>query len=58
MADPLDNLKDAAHTAVGLAVLGFQRAQVRRREFGRQFDAVVADVRQRMSSSGGPHSSE
>lgn len=35
MADPLAQLKDAAYTAVGFAVIGVQRAQVQRREVER-----------------------
>jgi hypothetical protein len=31
-----ESLKDAAYVAVGFSVLGFQRAQVRRRELTRQ----------------------
>jgi len=48
--EPLVNLKDAAYTAVGLAVIGFQRSQVRRREMNRRVEAIVADVRRRTSS--------
>ncbi|MEO6121928.1 MAG: hypothetical protein ABIW46_02590 [Acidimicrobiales bacterium] len=35
MADPRSMLKEAAYTTVGFAVIGFQRAQVQRREFER-----------------------
>ena len=36
MADLNSSLKEAAYVAVGFGVLGFQRAQVRRRELARQ----------------------
>jgi ElaB/YqjD/DUF883 family membrane-anchored ribosome-binding protein len=36
MADPIATLKDAAYVTVGLGVLGFQKAQVRRVELSKQ----------------------
>ncbi len=39
MADVGKTLKDAAYVAVGLGVLGFQRAQVRRQELIKQMKA-------------------
>lgn len=37
-------LQDAAYVAVGLGVIGFQRAQVRRREIQKQFDVTRKDL--------------
>jgi hypothetical protein len=34
-------LTDVAYTAIGFGLLGFQRAQVRRRELTRQFEQLV-----------------
>lgn len=44
--DITKNLKDAAYIAVGLGVIGFQRAQVRRQELRKQFaeQRVVLDT--------------
>ena len=39
MTDLTKSLKDALYVAVGLGVLGFQRAQVRRVELTKQLDA-------------------
>jgi hypothetical protein len=36
-----DAARDAVYIAVGLGVLGFQRAQVRRREVQHQVDALL-----------------
>lgn len=54
MADPVINLKDAAYTAVGLAVIGFQRAQVRRHELAKFLDAALDDLNQRLSEADRP----
>ncbi len=48
MADLTKTLKDAAYVTVGLAVLGFQRAQVRRRELARN----LRDSRRRLERQG------
>ncbi len=52
-----DNLRDAAYIAIGLGVIGFQRAQVRREELAKQFasqraavDAVLTPVRDAVES--------
>ena len=45
MNDVKQTLKDAAYVTVGLGVLGFQRAQVRRQELTKQLDAQLGDVR-------------
>jgi len=37
-------LKDGAYVAVGLGVLGFQKAQVQRVEFAKQIDAQLAQL--------------
>jgi hypothetical protein len=37
-------LQDAAYVAVGLGVIGFQRAQVRRQELRKQLDETRKDV--------------
>lgn len=44
MDDAHSNLRDAAYTVVGFAVIGFQRAQVRRRELLHQFESLRADL--------------
>jgi hypothetical protein len=51
MSDPRTLLKDAGYVAVGLGVIAFQRAQVRRRELeaqlgdaGQQIDKLAAAV--------------
>jgi len=38
MADLPKTLKDAAYVAIGLGVIGFQKAQVRRQELNKQFE--------------------
>ncbi len=45
MADPLTSAKDAAYVAVGLGVLGIQRAQVRRRELAKALEGPMASLR-------------
>ena len=55
MADVTKTAKDAAYVLVGLGVLGFQKAQVRRQELRRQleaqrgtFEAQLGDVRSQL----------
>ena len=51
-------LKDAAYIAVGLAVLGFQRAQVRRVELAKQLDAQMStfsDFTEQLNSQAEPY---
>ncbi|MEZ5280402.1 MAG: hypothetical protein R2770_08000 [Acidimicrobiales bacterium] len=36
-----DDLRDAAYTAIGFAVLGFQRLQVKRRQLEREFGSLA-----------------
>ncbi len=55
MDDVTDTLKDTAYVAVGLGVLAFQRAQVRRRELMRwaqdvehRLDPLLDDVEDRL----------
>ena len=43
MADLQKTLKDVVYVAVGLGVIGFQRAQVRRQELTRQLNAQLAN---------------
>jgi len=43
-----DGVKDAAYVAVGLGVIGFQKAQVRRREITKQLDARTEQLRARL----------
>lgn len=43
MADVGHTLKDAAYIGIGIGVLAFQRAQVRRHEVTRQIEDVVND---------------
>lgn len=45
MADPLNSAKDAAYVAVGLGVLGVQRAQVRRRELQKALEGPINGLR-------------
>jgi hypothetical protein len=56
--DVTKTLKDAAYVAVGLGVIGFQRAQVRRVELAKQFEgqrkeieAQLADVRSQLAGA-------
>ena len=44
MADVNKTLKDALYVGVGLGVLAFQQAQVRRRELSRQMEAQLGDT--------------
>ena len=45
MADVTKALKDAAYIAVGLGVIGFQKAQVRRNELTKQLDSQLEETR-------------
>lgn len=45
MADLTKTLKDAAYITVGLGVIGFQKAQVRRQELKKQLKTQLADTR-------------
>ena len=52
-----DNLRDAAYIAIGMGVIGAQRAQVRRQELQKQFaeqrgqfETVVNDARQTLEA--------
>jgi ribosome recycling factor len=45
MADVTKTLKDVAYIAVGLGVIGFQKAQVRRNELTKQLDAQFEETR-------------
>ena len=45
MADVTKTLKDAAYITVGLGVIGFQKAQVRRQELRKQLGTQLADTR-------------
>ncbi|MBA2608957.1 MAG: hypothetical protein H0U92_08475, partial [Actinobacteria bacterium] len=54
-----DNLRDATYIAIGMGVMGVQRAQVRREELGKQLaeqrnslEARVTDVRSTLQSRG------
>ena len=38
MADGPKNIKDVAYVAIGLGVMGWQRAQVRRRELAKELE--------------------
>lgn len=44
-----DNLRDAAYVAIGLGVIGVQRAQVRREELRKQLDEAVRQAEQRLA---------
>lgn len=42
-----DNLRDAAYIVIGLGVIGFQRAQVRREELNKQFASQRSELEAR-----------
>jgi chaperonin cofactor prefoldin len=44
--------QDAAYVAIGLGVLGFQKAQVRRRDLGRQLESLQGRLAALSESSG------
>ena len=44
MDDEATTLRDSLYTAVGFAVLGFQQAQLRRRELQRDLARLAAEV--------------
>jgi len=46
--DVTQTLKDSAYVAVGFSVLGFQRAQVARRELTSELEGRLDDVEQRL----------
>jgi hypothetical protein len=48
-ADVSNTLKEAAYVAVGLGVLGFQRAQVQRVELMKQIEAQLTEWRSQLS---------
>ncbi|HUR17712.1 MAG TPA: hypothetical protein VMZ51_02095 [Acidimicrobiales bacterium] len=43
MADLVSNVKDAGYVALGFALLGIQRAQVRRREMEKELRRLMAE---------------
>jgi hypothetical protein len=47
-------LKDVAYVAVGLGVIGFQRAQVRRVELTKQIEAQLGDLQAEVSKLSAP----
>jgi ElaB/YqjD/DUF883 family membrane-anchored ribosome-binding protein len=49
MTDVTKIVKDAAYITVGLGVIGFQKAQVRRQELRKQLDAQLVDARQQLA---------
>src|SRR2546421_13106618 len=56
MADVTKTLKDAAYVVIGLGVIGFQKAQVRRNELTKQlddqrkqFEAQTSDLRDQLT---------
>ena len=44
-----DNLRDAAYIAIGMGVIGVQRAQVRREELRKQFDTAIKEAETRIT---------
>ncbi|MCU1462342.1 MAG: hypothetical protein JWO37_2417 [Acidimicrobiales bacterium] len=50
MADVQKTLKDAAYVAVGLGVIGFQKAQVRRRELTKQVEDQLKTAESQLST--------
>ncbi|MGH9165481.1 MAG: hypothetical protein ACRDZW_08240 [Acidimicrobiales bacterium] len=51
MPDPLVTLREATYTAVGLALMSFQRAQVHRRQLVRDVGTVTEQLRRRAASA-------
>src|SRR5471030_3125478 len=51
MSDLNQTLKDGAYAAVGLGVLGFQKAQVRRHELAAQFDGMARAMEEHFGTS-------
>jgi Skp family chaperone for outer membrane proteins len=50
MADVKKTLQEAAYVAVGVGVIGFQRAQVRRQEVRKQLEGYVGEYRTKLTS--------
>ena len=50
MADVQKTLKDAAYVAVGLGVIGFQKAQVRRRELRKQVEEQLKTAESQLAT--------
>jgi len=48
MDDAAARLRDSLYTAVGFGVLGFQQAQLRRRELQRELVKLAAEVDEKM----------
>ncbi|HEX3622272.1 MAG TPA: hypothetical protein VHT97_08160 [Acidimicrobiales bacterium] len=46
--DDWSDLREAMYTAVGLGILGFQQAQVRRRQLQKGLSRLAADVEERV----------
>jgi hypothetical protein len=44
-----DNLRDAAYIAIGMGVIGVQRAQVRREELRKQLDTAIKEAETRIT---------
>lgn len=49
MADLTKTLKDAAYITVGLGVIGFQKAQVRRQELRKSLENQLTDTREQVA---------
>ena len=49
--DIADNLRDAAYIVIGMGVIGAQRAQVRREELRKQFDAQRQTIEARANEA-------
>src|SRR5688500_5764155 len=47
--DVIKTLKDAAYITVGFGVIAWNKAQVRRRELEKQFEAQTADLRTQLA---------
>jgi uncharacterized membrane-anchored protein YhcB (DUF1043 family) len=50
MADVQKTLKDAAYVTVGLGVIAFQKAQVRRRELAKQFETQLKTAQSQLAT--------
>jgi hypothetical protein len=48
MDDAATRLRESLYTAVGFGVLGFQQAQVRRRQLGKDLSRLAAEVDERL----------
>lgn len=53
MTDMSEAIKDSLYVAVGLGVMGFQQAQVRRRELSTQFEGQLSETGEQLQRLAG-----